>query len=366
MQAIRLLALTLATSALLCAVDVTTIHRFTGANGDSQEPLVIGKDGSLYGTTTAGVFQLSPPKAAHARWTETTIYPNSGANSGANLAMAPTGEIYGVLPQGGTASCPFGPCGTVFMLTPPSAPGGAWKSEVIYSFSGPADGFLPLGGLVVGKRGELYGTTNYGGDLTTCGANGCGTVFSLTPPSAPGGPWTKATIHVFEGSPADGEFPRVSLVIGSDGTLYGTTASGGSSTGSDPGSGAVFSLTAPSVSGGAWTEAVLHSFGGTGDTAEPWGLVIGQDGSLYGTALGLYNYPVKIPSAVFKLAPPTTPGGAWTETILDIMGELKPYGTLVQGRSGTLYGTTRNGGIECWYRSGVCGTLYALTPPTAP
>jgi uncharacterized protein (TIGR03437 family) len=70
----------------------------------------------------------------------------------------------------------------------------------------------------------LYGaTTSQCTPSVTCD----GTVFSLTPPLNPGGAWTEATLHNFTGG-ADGGLPSPQLAIGSDGTLYGTTYEGGS------------------------------------------------------------------------------------------------------------------------------------------
>ncbi len=54
-----------------------------------------------------------------------------------------------------------------------------------------------------------------------------GTVFSLTPPSSMGGPWTETVLHAFTGSFAggsDGSYPLGGLTVGKNGILYGTTA----------------------------------------------------------------------------------------------------------------------------------------------
>jgi uncharacterized repeat protein (TIGR03803 family) len=115
---------------------------------------------------------------------------------------------------------------------PPSSGGGAWIESVLYTF--PADGsegVNPYGGLTIGKNGALYGTTSQGG------AGGCGTVFSLTPPASPGGPWTHSILHSLDGA-TDGCGPQASLVIGANGILYGTAVFGGTG-----GVGTIFSLT---------------------------------------------------------------------------------------------------------------------------
>jgi len=51
-------------------------------------------------------------------------------------------------------------------------------------------------GVVLSNKGELYGTTGSGG-----GPAQAGTVFELTPPSAPGGVWTETVLYAFQGIP---------------------------------------------------------------------------------------------------------------------------------------------------------------------
>jgi uncharacterized repeat protein (TIGR03803 family) len=89
------------------------------------------------------------------------------------------GVVYGTS-EGGSLSCPFG-CGLVFSLSPPSAPGGSWTETVLHAFSDQKDDGAGAASIVIGPQGVLYGTTGGGGTA------GWGTVFSLTPPTAPGG-----------------------------------------------------------------------------------------------------------------------------------------------------------------------------------
>ena len=95
----------------------------------------------------------------------------------------------------------------------------------------------------MGKDGALYGTTQWGGTLTSaCPASfyvvaGCGIVFELTPPSSPGGAWTETILHSFSGQDGDGAIPLGSLTLSSSGVLYGTTSTGGTA-----GGGTVFAI----------------------------------------------------------------------------------------------------------------------------
>src|ERR1700680_3058139 len=80
-------------------------------------------------------------------------------------------------------------CGTVFSLTPPSMTGAAWTEAVLYAFQGMPDGIRPFTGVMPGANGTLLGTTISGGS-PQC-TYGCGTLFQLTPPAAPGENWTE-------------------------------------------------------------------------------------------------------------------------------------------------------------------------------
>ena len=131
------------------------------------------------------------------------------------------------------------------------------------------------------------------------------------------------------------------LVLGPDGALYGVGASGGTY-----GYGAVFRLQPPSSSGGAWTETVLHSFTGQNGDGIVGGYlttpVFGPNGALYGTTSG----------TVFELRPPATPGGRWIENILYSFPGPGVYPrSMLVGSGGTLYSTAFSGGLtaKAWF-----------------
>lgn len=233
-----------------------------------------------------------------------TLYSFTGQPDGAyptGLVAGKNGVLYGVA-GGGSGSgtfCAEG-CGTIFSLTPSTVPGGAWTESVLYSFTAGSDGYDPSD-LVVASSGVLYGSTYFGGIPEY------GTVFALTPPASPGGAWTQATLYSFTGG-ADGGGPIGSLAIGKSGVLYGSTLFAGSL-----GNGVVFSLKPPTTPGGAWTQTTLYTFAGGADGVGPNGVVMGSGGVLYGTTLagGTANS-----GTVFMLKPPTSPGGPWTESVL--------------------------------------------------
>ena len=171
-------------------------------------------------------------------------------------------------------------------------------------------------------------------------------------------------LYKFTGNP-DGRFPGGQLIADHAGNLYGTTHYGGSSD-----NGAVFELSPPTVKGGKWTETVLYPFVGGSDGLDPNpGLVFDKSGDLYGTTFGGGNCPSYC-GVIFRLAPPHTPGGNWTETVLHAFGGPNstdgggPSGSLVFDKAGNLYGTTELGGISaCTNNPGPCGVVFQLSPP---
>jgi uncharacterized repeat protein (TIGR03803 family) len=267
---------------------------------------------------------------------ESVLYRFKGVSDGATptagLVADASGNLYGTTYAGGTSSL-----GTVFEVSPP---GTAWTETVLYSFAGGNDGANPYGNLIFDKAGNLYGTTSAGGASANC-TGGCGTVFELSPPATQGASWTETVFYSFSGQ-SDGATPYAGVIIDKGGNLYGTTFNGGSL-----GLGTIFELTPPAAQGDSWTETVLHTFGKGSDGGHPVaGLTFGLRGAIFGTtstgsgkaALG----------TVFKLKPPATQGGSWTEGVLyhfkgGTDGSV-PNAALVVDKTGNLYGTTFEGG----------------------
>jgi uncharacterized repeat protein (TIGR03803 family) len=275
------------------------------------------------------------------------------------------GQLYGTTMTGGsTGTCPAAltpGCGTVFQLTPPSAPGGAWTETVIYRFQGgTTDGANPEEALVADRAGNLYGTTYAGG--IQCYYGGCGTVFELQAPSLPGGAWTETVLYFFQGAPSgngDGSWPN-GLVFDKGGNLFGMAYDGGHCTSSETGiscGGAAYKLNKPSSSGGPWTEHILYRFyGATGAPASP---LFDQAGNLYGRA-GWGRYGC---GTIFTLQPSSTTRGSWVESeIFNFRGSdgCLPFPGLVFDETGNLYGATLGGGSGSGPGG---GTVYELTPP---
>lgn len=144
-----------------------------------------------------------------------------------NAVVYQNGALYGTVTFGGDLTyCGGVGCGGVFELKAPQSAGGSWTETVIYSFKGVPDGLYPAAGPVIGSNGRLYGTTRDGGNANSCPENpGCGVVYELIPPSQAGGAWQEEVLHRFAAT--DGYRPTASVVIGKNGDLYGTTLQGG-------------------------------------------------------------------------------------------------------------------------------------------
>lgn len=272
------------------------------------------------------------------------IYSFAGTPDGqtptANMVMDDAGNLYGTTYYGGQ----FG-LGCVFEVTT------SGQESVLYSFEGGDDGKLPRAGVVLDSAGNLYGATTSGGTgiCQSQGYLGCGTVFELTQSS---GVWSESILYDFNRRSGDGAYPFGGVVLDGAGNLYGTTWRGGSAN-----EGAVFELAPPSVSGGPWTETILHDFSHHHDGEYPEaGLVLDSAGNLYGTTVVGGEGKSGV---VFELTPGA--GGDWTETILhsfnrDGQDGVAPESSLVIDGSGNLYGTTSLGGTTR-------GIVFKLTAP---
>jgi hypothetical protein len=376
------------------AASTITLYSFASGTDGAYPvtPLVIGSDGSLYGSTQLGgdpscnsgngcgaIFKLSPNKDGS--WTETVLYAFTGGTDGAipnNVTLDSAGNLYSTAFGGGSGN------GVVFELTPTQS--GPWTYHMLYAFNGgTADGCSPMAGVVFDKSGNLYGTT------VSCGANNnTGIVYELTREQ---NSWTETVLYNFNES-TDGAFPG-QLIFDNAGNLYGTNQDGllGENNGSafelksgstgwqfdvlhrftggkdgkhpansvvldsagtvfgvaeyggDPkcGCGVVFALK-PNPSAGAQLK-VLHTFENNPSGQPVGGLVFDPAGNLYGTTT-TYN-------VLFQLAP-NGQGGARFTNIVQLQGVF-PAASMISDSAGKLYGTTSGGGNNY-------GTVFEVTP----
>jgi uncharacterized repeat protein (TIGR03803 family) len=330
----------------------TVLYNFGASATDGYRPsapLIQTSDGNFYGTTAEGgtfaggtVFKMTPAGV------ETVLYSFGASLSDgtvpAALIQGQDGNFYGTTAQGGANNCASIPgtgnnCGTVFKITP------AGVETVLYSFGGSAtDGFEPLAPLVQASDGNFYGTTSSGG------VYGGGTVFRITPGGA------ETVLYSFgaspsNGSPPQGFIPQGALIQASDGSLYGTTAEGGSVSSCQYGCGTVFRITLDG------TESVLYSFAGY-SASDGYGpapfLIQGSDGNFYGTTRSGGAFGGDLNGTAFRI----TPSGV--ETVLYSFGPLNtnpsdPAAGVIQGSDGAFYGVTIEG------NTAGSGTVFKLT-----
>jgi uncharacterized repeat protein (TIGR03803 family) len=204
--------------------------------------------------------------------------------------------------------------------------------HVLYAFNGGLDGAEPWAGITVDAAGNLYGATLYGG------SNNRGAVFKL---KHNGSGWIMNPLYSFP--PSDGTYPEARVIIGPNGTLYGTSVYGGTF-----GQGAVYNLRPPANPCRAtlcpWTETVLYSFTGLTDGGNPgYGdLIFDHAGNLYGTTThgGANGYGV-----VYEVQ---RSGASWIESViysLDAYASgIYPYSGVIFDSAGNLYGTASAAG----------------------
>ena len=303
-----------------------TLTDFDGINGRGelrQPGLVLGSDGNFYGTSYHGgrddngtAFQMTPSGEL------TVLVEFTGTNgSGPNeLVLGSDGNFYGTTMFGGSSNL-----GTVFRLTT----NGVLSILGSFTQQNYRNGAYPAAGLVLGRDGNLYGTTSWGGDY------GSGTVFQITPD----GVFTKLA----DFDHMNGAIPEANLVQGNDGNFYGTTKSGGSRD-----YGTVFRVT----TNGVLTSLVSLTF--TTSWTPQAGLILGNDGNFYGTARdgGTLNSG----GVAFKLTPTKilTVLHNFDRTPGSLDGN-QPYAGLIQASDGNFRGVASAGGTNA------AGTLYEIT-----
>lgn len=322
----------------------SVLYRFNGGvNGGEPVGPLVDVDGTLYGTASQG----GTGPCLHGCGTVYSIGPNGGMNL---LFSFSAGN--GAQPNSGLIDVK----GTLYGTTPK---GGADQSGTVYgittsgaettlySFESRDRKGQPDGkdpnGRLINVKGTLYGTTAYGGTENTRHSIGWGVVYRITTSGE------EKVLYRFKGG-SDGMHPNALVYI--KGMVYGTTATGGmgcSSFGTgDKGCGTFYSLSPSGV------HKVLYEFGGGSDGAVPQGRLIQVDGTLYGTT----SFGGTGRGTVYSIS---TSGAE--QVVYRFAGGSdgsSPLGGLLDV-NGTLYGTTSEGGDSSASCSDGCGTIYSVT-----
>jgi uncharacterized repeat protein (TIGR03803 family) len=338
------------------ATQFQVIYTFQGSPDGSgaSAGVVMDPQGRLYGTTEGGgalgvgtVYRLTAPSSGAGPWTEEILHSFDKTDGGfpvAPVVLGTDGSVYGTTGEFGSAQI-----GNVFSLA--NAPN--WPLTVLHNFS-LAEGGTPRSGLQFGSGGLLYGTTGFE-SLNSYAQTG--TLFSISPL---GDQVEYKVLHEF-GMPGDGVGPTglTSLPPQYFTGFVGTAGSQGANL-----AGNIFTLQTNAQGGGL--EKTVYNFKQAPDvtipTAPP---IVGQgalQGSLFGCGAegGTHNQ-----GGIYRVV--VGAGGSLTESVIYNFGDQpndpNPRGpcSVVQGTStGTLYGTSGFGGV---YNG---GTFFQLVPPSSP
>jgi uncharacterized repeat protein (TIGR03803 family) len=331
----------------------TLLHDFTGG-GDGSGPwggLVFDGAGNLYGTIVGdpgldagGVFELRP--SSH-DWSNTVIYTDG---AGPGLLTDKLGNIYGAIGPGDY----FG-AGAIGELSHGS---NGWVYTQLYSFCGAngcPDGYSPFAAPIWDRKGNLYGTTLYGGIVRKSSpvmrdsGVGFGVVFRMT--ANGDGTWTYHVLHRFGSFNGDGEGPAAGLVMDAAGNFYGNTVFGGPS-----GNGTIFKL---EFSGGRWKESQLYGFPKCENGCLPSGtMVLDKAGNIYGVSSGGQpNCGGYTCGVVFKMTP-VQKNGKWKYSVVHAFNGTDgdgPVGVIIDSK-GRIFGMTSRGGTYNW------GVAFEISP----
>jgi uncharacterized repeat protein (TIGR03803 family) len=254
------------------------LYEFTGlSDGSNPNGLTMGGNGNLYGTTSGSessyeeygeVFEFTTSGKLD------VLYSFNGTTDGGlpvGVIQDSKGNLYGTTVGGGDTSCVLlkgSGCGVIYKLDT------SGKETVLYSFKGKSDGAFPASPLVMDKAGNLYGTAPLGGyEKGNChlpdSPVGCGTVFEI---DNAGG---FSVLVKFDSS--DGNYPGP-LTEDTDGTIFGTTVSGGK--GCCEGGGVVYKLEASGKE-----SVVYEDFNKNSDGQWPIKVVKDGEGNLYGATV---------------------------------------------------------------------------------
>jgi uncharacterized repeat protein (TIGR03803 family) len=316
------------------AQSIKPLARFEGQNG-AEPPfgsMIQATDGNYYGAASSGgengwgaIFRVTSTGRLDAIYSFCGFCAE-GSSPYAAPILGDDGNLYGTTQGGGNSSN----AGTIFRLAT------SGQLTTLYSFCPGetcSDGEFPVG-LIQASDGNFYGTTSDGGVFG-------GTLFELTS----SGQFKLLYSFCAQRNCTDGAHPFSAPMQASNSNLYGTTYDGGSE-----GRGVVYELTR------AGKYSVVYNFCSQTNCTDGWGswatLVEDAKGNLYGTAGsgGAYGR-----GAVFRISPSDEykvlhsfdgTEGAGPQSALTLANDGNLYGTTIAGdsfNSGNIYEITPSG-----------------------
>ncbi len=325
------LLLLIALSSHLSAAEIT-LHNFAAPLPKGESPyagVIRDSTGDLYGTTySGGAFNAGTVYTVHAGGGETILHNFTGGADGGNpyggVVTDGRGNLYGTTYYGGAFDF-----GVVYKL---SATG---QQTVLYSFTGEADGGYPHAGVILDPQGNLYGTTQTGGNTCNFIPFSCGVVYKVDTAGQ------ETVVFAFDQAIATGNNPGSGVVRDAAGNLYGTAGGG------DLEQGVVYKVDPTGH------ETVLYTFeypffnDGTDPNSD---LALDASGNLYGTTV--YGGGFTNEGSLYKIGPT---GGETQLISFSGTNGANPYGGVVFDAMGNLYGATSSGGASGF------GVVYKLT-----
>ncbi|MFO1338401.1 MAG: choice-of-anchor tandem repeat GloVer-containing protein [Burkholderiaceae bacterium] len=298
------------------------LHTFAQKKGQGCQPsggLVRASDGNFYGTTESSrdgngaIYSMTPAGLV------TTLHVLSpdrheGAQPRSTLVEADDGRLYGVAEYGGDEK----DLGTIYSVSKT----GEFRLEYTFTIESDNAGY-PIGPLVKGPGGMLYGVTEGGGQ------HAVGTLFRMDQ--------TGVVTHLHSFAPNEGAYPWSGVIFASDGRFYGTTAYGGAF-----GAGTVYSSSPEGE-----VQVVAHFEPAVTGSQSAAALTEGPDKSLLGTTsnggssdtgvvfrVGMLGHP-EVPLAELHSCGDAAPGQSNCSV---------PMSSLVRATDGRYYGLSMLGG----------------------
>ena len=252
-----------------------------GVNPESRVSFDV--NGNLYGSTYNGggnpppdvnlgaIYRLTPSSGGS--WSESILYTFTGMGTGQNpttgVILDSLSNVYGTSPNAWMCGSFHYACGMVFELQSPT-----WAPTAIHHFDQSGDGTEPIGAPIWDAAGNMYGTTSKN---SLNGQNGP-TIWKLSPFN---GSWVRTNLYTW---PVGAPGGNGSLTMDAQGNLYGVQFN------YQQGDGAIFKLT---NSNGVWTYTTLHQFDGNDGSYPNGSLVVDSNGNVFGTTLlGGHNFPL--------------------------------------------------------------------------